>query len=300
MSFLSSLADIVGSTTNAARNAATAGAFQASWTCQDCGIKGEAGADDPDQCSDRSGKWNLYWGCCNCALDKHGWSKFEDAACLQCRARRAAGVQASSPSAAGEVTGQVAGLLHAGASALSHASKFVVHGTSAGVKAGVATGAASALLSVRNPFTDAPGQLFCKTNANTQLFMRLVQLVFAGGNPPASSAQVSNKLLPKQLFRDKMYKAPFGGLKFIMVDEDIQSGFVENLLAMLALTAAENLAFEETEAAERLIYWPHEAAAVSEIDREFGKYLPPNPRDSQDLASDQGISALFTLGAGCA
>ena len=94
---------------------------------------------------------------------------------------------------------------------------FVVHGTSAGVKAGVATGAASALLSVRNPFTDAPGHLFCKTNANTQLFMRLVQLVFAKGNPPASSAQVSNKLLPKQRFQDKIYTAPFGGLKFVMV-----------------------------------------------------------------------------------
>ena len=213
MSFLSSLADIVGSTTNAARNAATAGAFQTPWTCQDCGIKGVGGTDDPDQCSDASGKWNLYWGCCNCALDKHAWSKYEDAACLQCRARRAAGVRASPPSA----TGRVTGLLHAGASTLSNASRFVVHGTSAGVKVGMATGAAAALLSVRNPFTDAPGHLFCKTNANTQLFMRLVQLVFSGGNPPASSAQVSNKLLPKQLFQDKMYKAPFGGLKFIMV-----------------------------------------------------------------------------------
>jgi hypothetical protein len=83
------------------------------------------------------------------------------------------------------------------------------------------------------------------------------------------------------------------------VDEDIQSGFVENLLGMLAVTAAENFAFEETEHTEKLLYWPHEAAAVSEIEREFGKYLPPNFRDSDDLASDQGISSLFTLGAGC-
>ena len=62
---------------------------QHTWTCQDCGLRGEGGSKDPDRCSDTSGKWSFYWGCCNCALDKHGWSKYESHGCPQCKERRA-------------------------------------------------------------------------------------------------------------------------------------------------------------------------------------------------------------------
>jgi len=47
------------------------------WTCQDCGIEGLGGSEDKDKCSDVSGKWSFYWGCCNCA---EVWF----AACQQC------------------------------------------------------------------------------------------------------------------------------------------------------------------------------------------------------------------------
>ena len=62
-----------------------------SWSCQDCGIQGQGGTADPAKCSDASGKWSFYWGCCNCAKDKHGWECFEADGCPQCQARRAAG-----------------------------------------------------------------------------------------------------------------------------------------------------------------------------------------------------------------
>ena len=74
------------------RDGAKAGSsVQHPWTCQDCGQRGEGGTKDPDRCSDTSGKWSFYWGCCNCALDKHGWSKYESHGCPQCKDRRAAG-----------------------------------------------------------------------------------------------------------------------------------------------------------------------------------------------------------------
>ena len=53
------------------------------WRCQDCGVRGEGGTKNPKMCSDTSGKWTFYWGCCNCALDKHGWSKYESHGCKQ-------------------------------------------------------------------------------------------------------------------------------------------------------------------------------------------------------------------------
>ena len=68
------------------------------WKCQDCGTPGEAGTSEPDHCSDKSGKWSFYWGCCNCALDKHGWSTYESGACQQCRHRKAAGKCSQTPS----------------------------------------------------------------------------------------------------------------------------------------------------------------------------------------------------------
>jgi len=45
-----------------------------SWTCQDCGIEGYGGTNDNTKCADASGKWSFYWGCCNCAKDKHSWT----------------------------------------------------------------------------------------------------------------------------------------------------------------------------------------------------------------------------------
>lgn len=150
----------------------------------------------------------------------------------------------------------------------------------------------------QNPHFKSRDNLLYKTNANTQLFMRLVQLVFAGGKPPASSEQVSRNLLPKQDFSDQTYKAPIAGIKFLMLDEDKPSNETANFVKMLGIAAISNLPFEDAEAKENLIYWPSRETAAADIDEGFGKYLPQYFREHDDLSSDEGTAALFTYGAG--
>jgi hypothetical protein len=143
----------------------------------------------------------------------------------------------------------------------------------------------------QTPHFKSRDNLLYKTNANTQLFMRLVQLVFAG-KPPASSEQVSRNLLPKQDFSDQTYKAPIAGIKFLMLDEDKPTNVTANFVKMLGIAAISNLPFEDAEAKENLIYWPSRETDAADIDEGFGKYLPQYFREHDDLSSDLARCAL--------
>ena len=62
-----------------------------------CIYKGLAGTSDPAMCADESGKWPLYWGCCNCARTRHGWERYEEGGCANCKKRSALANNAPPP-----------------------------------------------------------------------------------------------------------------------------------------------------------------------------------------------------------
>mmetsp|Transcript_38046 Transcript_38046/g.123077 ORF Transcript_38046/g.123077 Transcript_38046/m.123077 type:complete len:1230 (+) Transcript_38046:108-3797(+) len=133
------------------------------------------------------------------------------------------------------------------------------------------------------------------TNANTRTFIRVVQLVVKPDMVgPADT--ISTKFNHKEHLGG--YDAPFGGLRFPKVDEDLENTRLYAFLRVALNAAAAAMPLDTDEDLEDLQYFDSNEEAVMATEATFGRYLPLAYKAWDNLATDEGFAELCFCGAG--